>query len=465
MESTPIDPSHLDRLEAIVGPKGIRRDLAGLDPGMDGENLNAGAVVLPGSSEEAATVVAYLSAQGIAMVPHGGRTGLSGGAVSRPGQIVLQTTRMDRILAIDAVGGTALVEAGVTLERLEAEVGAQDLTVGIDLAARGTATIGGMASTNAGGNEAFRNGITRHRVLGLEAVLPDGRLLSDLKLVTKANEGYDVKQLFIGAEGTLGLVTKVALALLPAEGARTTALVSCGSASAAVRIYRRFRNSRGGRLLSCEIMWPDYARVTAKALGLEGLLAFEEDGAAIFVLIEVVNGDDPSLGEAFLEGVLSELFESGEINNAIVAKNQDERDRIWRLREESFMVDQVYPEGFWFDVSVPLTELEDYSKRLAGRVARIHRDLRLFVFGHLGDGNLHLTVSAGRAMPEIGEELAEAVYQGLAEIGGSFSAEHGIGREKRSALARHVSAEKQSLMRAIKQALDPQGLMNPGKVL
>ncbi len=462
-----IDPEQLAGLEEILGPKGVRRpdDLVGLDPGLDGENLEAGVMLLPADSAEAARAVAYLSDRGIAMVPHGGRTGLAGGGASRPGQVILQTSRMDRILAIDPVGGTALVEAGVILERLEAEVAKQGLSVGVDFAARGTATVGGMVSTNAGGNEAFRNGITRHRVLGLEVVLPDGRLLSDLKLVTKANEGYDVKQLFIGAEGTLGLITKVSLSLMPAEGQRATALVSCRTAGDAVRVYRHFRNHPAGRLLFCEAMWPDYAHLVAGALHLGDLFAFEEERSALFVLVEVAGGADPTLGERFLETALGELFEAEQVGNAVIAKNREEAERMWRVREDSFVVEQVSPDGFWHDVSVPLTGLQDYTEALFARIARVHPDLRVFLFGHLGDGNLHLTVSAGRPMPALKEAVAEAVYRGLVEIGGSFSAEHGIGREKRASLARLVSPEKQQLMRAIKQAIDPRGLMNPGKIL
>ena len=173
-------------------------------------------------------ITAYCNRKGISLVPHGGRTGLSGGGVSAPGAIILQTTRMNRILSIDPLAGTVIVETGIVLEALlEAEVAKHNLSVGIDLGARGTATIGGMVSTNAGGIEAFRNGMTRHRVLGLEVVLPDGQILDDLKTVTKANEGYDIKQLFIGAEGTLGVVTKVSLSLVPKEGRTATALVSC----------------------------------------------------------------------------------------------------------------------------------------------------------------------------------------------------------------------------------------------
>jgi FAD/FMN-containing dehydrogenase len=457
---------HLADLQRIVGTAGIKdaATVAGLDPGLHPENLGAGMIILPACTEEVAQVVSYCARYGIAMVPHGGRTGISGGGVSRRGQIILQTTRMNRILSVDPLAGTAVVESGVTLEQVESEVAGHGLSVGIDLGARGTVTIGGMVSTNAGGIEAFRNGVMRHRVLGLEAVLPDGRVLDDLKRVTKANEGYDVKQLFIGAEGTLGIVTKVALELLPREGGRATALVSCRRAGDAVKLFRRLRNRRDGELLSAELMWPDYARTTAEELRQASLLAFEPDREALFAIIEVAD-DEARGGEAFLERALGEGAEAEELRDAVIAKNRRERETIWMIREESFLCDRKYPHGFWYDISVPLAALDDYAGWLFARTGELDPDLKVFMFGHLGDGNLHLTVTRGREMSELAEQVSEAVYAGLAELGGSFSAEHGIGIEKRDALARHVPPEKLAIMRAVKQAIDPLGIMNPGKVL
>ena len=462
--SAPINDALLADLRRIVGAAGVKdpETVAGLDPGLDTRNLAAGVIVLPASTAEVAEVVAYCSRHSIAIVPHGGRTGISGGAVSQPGQIVLQTTRMNRILSVDPLAGTAVVEAGAILETVETEVARHGLSVGLDLGARGTVTIGGMVSTNAGGLEAFRYGVMRHRVLGLEAVLPNGRVLDDLKLVTKANEGYDVKQLFIGAEGTLGIVTKVALDLVPRDGGHATALVSCGGAGDAVKAFRRLRNRADGELLAAEIMWPGYARTTAGRLGEAEVLAFEPDPDAVFVLFEVTDSEG---GGSFLERALGACFEAGEARNAVIAKNRRERDTIWSIREESFLCDREYPHGYWFDVSVPLGQLAGYADRLFARIGEIRPDLKLFMFGHLGDGNLHLTVTSGREMPELAEPISEAVYADLAALGGSFSAEHGIGIDKLEELDRYASAEKLAMMRTIKAAVDPQGIMNPGKVL
>ena len=452
-------------LRRIVGAVGVKdpATVAGLDPGLRAENLAAGVIVLPASTAEVAEVVAYCGRHSIAVVPHGGRTGISGGAVSQPGQIVVQTTRMNRILSVDPLAGTAVVEAGAILETVETEVAGHGLSVGLDLGARGSATIGGMVSTNAGGLEAFRYGVMRHRVLGLEAVLPDGRVLDDLKLVTKANEGYDVKQLFIGAEGTLGIVTKVALDLVPHGAGRATALVSCPSVSDAVKAFRRLRNRADGELLAAEIMWSDYARVTAGQLGAAEVLAFDPEPDAVFVLFEVA--DNEGGGGAFLERALGACFEAGETRNGVISKNRRERDTIWSIREESFLCERDYPHGYWFDVSVPLGELAGYADRLFAQIGEIRPDLKLFMFGHLGDGNLHLTITSGREMPELADPISEAVYADLAAMGGSFSAEHGIGIDKREELDRYASPGKLAMMRAIKAAIDPRGIMNPGKVL
>ncbi|MGH6718849.1 MAG: FAD-binding oxidoreductase [Alphaproteobacteria bacterium] len=462
---TRLGEERLAELGAIVGERGLRSGerVAELDPGIDAGNLGAGVVVAPGSTPEVAAVLRWANGHGIGVVTHGGRTGLARAAVSEPGQIVLQTARLDRIVALDADGGTAIVEAGVTLERLQQAVAQHGLSVGIDLSARGSATLGGMVSTNAGGLEAFRHGVTRHRVLGLEAVLPDGRVLDDLKLVIKANEGYDLKHLFIGAEGTLGVVTRIAFALVPLVARHATALVACGGAADAVKLFRRLRNAPDARLTACEAMWRTYVDVASRVLGLESLVAFAPE-AALLVILEVAD-DDTGGGSAALEAGLAAALEAGEATDAVIAKNEDERARIWRLREESWAPERARPHGLWFDVSVPHGALDEYIRGVFARVRRIDPELDAFVIGHLGDGNLHISISAGRPMPEHEAAIADAIYEGLAGIGGSFSAEHGIGLEKRRALARFGSPAKLALMRAIKQAFDPNGVMNPGKVL
>jgi len=462
----PLRIEQLEALRAIVGASGIRTDdVAGtLDSGINESNLDAGVVLFPETLEHVQSIVRYCNSQSISIVPHGGRTGISGGAESSIGQVVVQTTRMCGILSFDEDAGTAVVDAGITLEQLQTAVHSHGLSVGIDLAARGTATLGGMVSTNAGGTEAFRHGVMRHRVLGLEAVLPDGAVFDDLKQVAKANERFDIKPLLIGAEGTLGIVTKVALNLVPLASGRITALASCPTVADALRLFRRCRLSPGAELLCVEIMWPDYARTTAEELGKPSLLEFALEPDSLFVILDVASGSGDS-GREHFEQILARAFDAQEITNAVVAKNERERNDFWLVRDESFLCDRRYPHGFWYDISVPHRCLDEYSRQLFRAIHDIHPDFKIFLFGHLGDGNLHLTISAGRPMSEFEETVEQAVYGGLRAMGGSFSAEHGIGTHKRAALVRHGCAAKLEIMRAIKQMFDPNNIMNPAKVL
>lgn len=451
---------------AIVGNTGIRSAaaLAGFDPGFHQDNFGAGLAVLPRSTAEVSAVIELCQHHGIPVVPQGGRTGLSGGAISRTGEIVLMTDRLDRIVEIDPLAMLAVVEAGVTLQALDKAAAEHDLSAGIDFAARGTATIGGMISTNAGGMEAFRNGTMRNRLLGLEVVLPDGAILDDMTRVPKCNEGYDVKQLFCGAEGTLGIVTRAVLRLAPADGAATTLLAACPSAAAALDVFRRLQRSSGLDLLHGEIMWRDYAARVAEAIGLSRVLAVAK--APLYAIFEVApRAPDADIAETLL-GLLADPMATGGVINAIVAGSERERGEIWRIREDSFVIDQTLPNALWYDVSVPLANLDAYAAGTAGRLAEIDPTLQFYLFGHLGDGNLHVTVGNGSPLPAAtAKAVSDAVYANLKPTGGAISAEHGIGTEKRAALARHAAPEKLRVMAAIKRALDPEGLMNPGKVL
>jgi FAD/FMN-containing dehydrogenase len=455
----------LEALAATVDAGALRHGnvIETLDPGFDKANLDADVVVFPKRTDQVAAIVRLCSAHGVALVAQGGRTGLAGAAQSQVGQVVIDMTRMNRILDLDVQGGTALVEAGVVLSAVQAAAGEHGLSTGIDLAARDSATIGGIISTNAGGIEAFRYGTMRHRVLGLEVVLADGTVLSDLKRVVKANEGYDLKQLLIGAEGTLGIVTSAVLDLVPEDRDAVTALVSCSSSDDALKIFRRLHGTSRGTLLACEIMWPTYARLTAKALKLESVLGFAPEDA-LFLLVEFA-ASDAETGQLVLEELLADVLEAEEASDAVIAKSGEERRRIWQIREDSFEADKDLPHGFWYDISVPHAHMQTYTDDLFTRMAAIDPALVVLMFGHLGDGNLHLTVTRGTPMPELHDAVDHAMFDGLQALGGSFSAEHGIGLEKRGHLARLGQPELLETMRAVKRALDPNGIMNPGKVL
>ncbi len=432
-----------------------------LDTGFHRENLDADAIVFPGNTQAVAEIVQLCNRFEVPLVPQGGRTGLSGGARSRSGQLILSTSGMAAIEAIDPLAATAVVQAGATLADLNIAAAPHGLCAGIDLAARDSATLGGMAATNAGGIEAFRNGIMRHRVLGLEAVLADGSILSDLKSVTKANEGYDIKQLFIGAEGTLGVITRLVLSLKPVQTTGQTVLAAYKSTHDAVRTFANLRSRFTGDLLSAEAMWRDYARAVSDELGLSQVFKFAE--APVYVIFEFSDSETASLDR--IEDAFVREMENGTVTDAVFAKNDRERQDIWRVREDSFAIDSKFPHGFWYDVSVPLVRLDAYLTKMRSRVGALNAELQVFAIGHLADGNIHLTISSGKNMPEIADALDGAVYQGLTAMGGSFSAEHGIGTEKSGSLAAQADPIKLAAIRTIKQTFDPLNIMNPGKIL
>ncbi len=445
---------------AGLGVKILDRDhLSSRDPGMDPDNFGAGVAVCPKSVDEVRAVVRLCAENSIPLVPQGGRTGLAGACQSEDGQIILMTDQLDKIIEINTMSGIALVEAGVTLQTLEEAVSEVGLSVGIDLGARGSCTIGAMVATNAGGTEAFRNGVMRQRVLGLEAVLPDGSLMSDLKQVIKANEGYDVKQLLIGSEGTLGVVTRIALKLEPVNRNRQTVLAATRNAAATLEFHHRLTRAFGTRYLSAEIMWRDYFEATCNELNFAN--RFEGFEGDTYFLFEV---DLPKEDDALLD-VFAEGMEADEVADALIAQNSRESTEIWAVREESFLIDKRFPGGCWFDISVPLDKLDTFVQESSARIYAVDPGLKIFVFGHLGDGNLHYTIAADDPVDHLYAQISDALYTGLSDIGGSFSAEHGIGIEKRSSLAKFGDPGKLAMMRAIKQAIDPQNIMNPGKIL
>lgn len=455
----------LDRLPDLLPGTLFRTagQFADRHPGFHPENLCAGLMALPDTTKQVSELLALCSKGGIPVVTQGGRTGLSGGAATSSGQLILDTSRMDRIESIDPLGRTATVRCGVTLAGLESALGAHGLTAGIDLAARDSATLGGMAATNAGGIEAFRNGIMRHRILGLEAVLADGSVYSHLKRVTKANEGPDIGQLFIGSEGTLGVITRLSLTLLPRDPPGITALAVFPDVSRSVSGYAALRDRSGVRLLSAEAMWPDYAIEVAKGLSVSLPVMVREGSQQLLVLLEAAS-EPSSCADAF-EDALMALYGSGALSDVVIAKSGRERDELWRIREDSFVVDDIWPHGFWYDISVPLDGLAGYTDDLLDRIHALSPALKTFLIAHLGDGNIHATITSGSPEPALKPSLDAAVYSGLDAIGGSFSAEHGIGTDKLGALSGLSSPTRYRMMRQVKTLLDPGGIMNPGKII
>lgn len=453
-------------LAAIAGTANIRTGaaIAELDPGEDPNNLGASAVISPASTEEVAAIVRLCHRHAVAIVPQGGRTGLVGGGVSTAGQVVLSTRRLNRIERLDADERVAVVEAGCTLQALQEAALVHRLEPGIDLPARGSATIGGMISTNAGGIMAFRNGVMRHRILGLEAVLPDGSVYSDLTRVVKNSAGYDLKHLLIGAEGTLGIVTRVAIKLDAVPAAHAVALFGFDQVPAALASIRRALDARQGELRAAEAMWADYFRYAARHFGWSAPDFSHRH--RIYLILSLGGHEEAGLQEE-LAAIYEEMLEAFPETSAVLASSLAQEQAIWRLREESSVLYVDHPNSPSFDVSLPLSQIDDYVRRCVAGFAEVSPGLAPYVFGHLGDGNLHIMLN--RAADELtAEDIAgveRVLYEGIRSLGGSFSAEHGVGSKRIHALYATADPVKLALMRSVKHLLDPRGLINPGKVL
>lgn len=438
-------------------------ELAARDPGFDARNFSAAALVRPSDTAGVAALVRFCAERGIGLVAQGGRTGLAGGAATVARQIICDLGGLAQIEEIDPVARVAIVQAGVTLGALQEACALHGLDPGIDLAARGSATIGGMVSTNAGGIMAFRNGTMRHRVLGLEAVLPDGRLFSDLTRVLKTSAGYDLKHLFIGAEGTLGIVTRVAVRLDPVAGASATALVGLPDAASAQRIVRHFLGSTSARLTAAEILWRNFAQLMQRGLGYaSGQLPLD----APCLLVLGLGADSIEAAKAVLEDGLAAIWEEAGVIDGLVASSEAQAAQMWRLREETVEIERAHHLPPSFDVSVPGGGLDAYVARIEAGLKALDPSYAPYVYGHLADGNLHISVNCdGPVAHERHEAIEDVLYEGLTQAGGSFSAEHGVGLDKREAYERHADPVKRDLARMIKQMIDPGDVMNPGKVV
>jgi FAD/FMN-containing dehydrogenase len=435
--------------------------LEGRHPGEHPANLHAGVVAQPGSTEAAAALVTWCREKRVAIVPQGGLSGLVGGAVSTEGQVILSTARLNRVLAIHPEEATVEVEAGVTLEALQQALAPFGLTTGIDLGSRGSATVGGMVSTNAGGILAFRNGVMRHQVLGLEAVLPSGDIFTDMTRVVKVSAGPDLKHLFIGGEGAFGFVTRVVLAVERVRPHRATALLGVADAASALAIVAHLRGLAGTTLEAAEMMWPRYVLDHAALKGFD--LDWLEAGAA--VLLVELSADTEDGARQSLEDALAQVWETADLKGGIIAQSMDQARRFWDLREDSGFYFARFPDAPSFDISVPPTELDDYVAEVVNGLRAIGQGFDAYVYGHVADGNLHIALAAAGPLPsETKHAVEHAVYAGITARGGSFSAEHGVGLDKRDAYRHHVPAPKQALARQIKSLLDPDGLFNPGKV-
>ncbi len=439
----------VDAADAAQRPAGFMRQ----------DTVQCRLLARPRSTGEVAAVLRLCHAQRIPVVPHGGRTGLVHGADATPAQLVLSLERMNAIEAIDPRQRVAVAQAGVTLQALQEAVQPHGLAFPLDLGARGSATLGGNAATNAGGNRVIRHGMMRERVLGLEAVLADGTVVSSLNRMLKNNAGYDLKQLFIGSEGTLGVITRLVLRLAELPASQNVALVALPDFDAVAALLGHMDCALGGGLSAFEVMWRAfYELVTTPPAASAPPLAH---GQPFYALVESQGADQALDGPRFV-AALEAAMAQGWIVDAAVAGSARECAALWALRDD---VMQTARHGwpFTFDVSLPIAAMEGYVAQVQGALAARWPAHHCWVFGHLGDGNLHVVVHTGADGDRAAVE--QIVYAPLAPLQGSVSAEHGIGLEKKPYLHLSRSAAEIALMRTLKQALDPLQLLNPGKVL
>jgi FAD/FMN-containing dehydrogenase len=416
------------------------------------------ALVLPRTTEDVSAALRICSAHGQGVVTQGGLTGLAGGAHPGPDDVALSLSRMVGVEEVDVSSATLTALAGTPLEQLHQAAEAAGFACGIDLGARGSCTIGGNVATNAGGINVLRYGMTRQNVRGLEVVLADGTVVQSLNKLIKNNTGYDWPQLFIGAEGTLGVVTRVVLALHPPVRSRQTALCAIRDFDAALSILRFLEQEIPGQLLAFEAMWPDFygfaTRTAERTAPLPG-------DAPLYLLIETSLPDQDSL-----EAPLAVLFERGLMHDAVLAKSEEERRKLWAIREVPAEYAQHFRGGsVKFDVGIPLGHMGEAVRSLRALIDTTWPEATAVFYGHVADSNLHLVLGRldGGALPH--HEIEDAVYGIVSRFDGSVSAEHGIGFSKKAYLPLSRSPEELGLMRLIKNAIDPLGLMNPGKVL
>ncbi|RFB83476.1 FAD-binding oxidoreductase [Rhizobium leguminosarum bv. trifolii] len=461
-----LSPDFIDSLREIVGPANLKLAdaMSAIDYGVAAANLGAAAVILPADTEQVAMVVRCANRHSVSIVTHGGRTGLVGGGFSTPGQLIVSTTRLNKLQHFSEIDRVAVVGAGMTLQNLQERALRSGLEPGIDLPSRGSATIGGMVSTNAGGISAFRYGVMRHRVLGIEAVLPDGSIYSDLTQVIKNAAGYDLKQLFIGAEGTLGIVTAVAIKLEPLPAATATVLFGLPSIDAALFATRLGLAPQSGYLTAAEALWHSYFTLTSSEQSWK-VRDYDSDHPVNLLLS--LGGPDELLLQSALGQIYEALCDRFPDISAVVASSQAQQSQLWRLREDTDAIYRRHPAAPSFDVSVPLSAIDDYTERCLSEFRSLDPGLAPYIFGHLADGNLHIVLNASAA--EFSADKIAAVetilYRDLSRIGGSFSAEHGIGAKRVGALRTTANPVKLTLMKTIKASLDRGSVFNPGKVL
>ena len=463
-----LSPELIARFAAIVGPNQALTAPADIAPYVAEDRARfpgrSPLVLRPGSTEEVAAICRLASAERIALVPQGGNTGLVGGQTPLNGEVVVSLKRMDRLRELDLASNTMTVEAGMILQHAQEHAAAADRLFPLSLGAQGSCTIGGNLSTNAGGTAALAYGLARDMALGLEVVLADGRVLNGLSKLKKDNTGYDLRDLFIGAEGTLGIITAATLKLFPKPRAVATAFVGLRSPQQALTLLQLARDAAASELTSFELIAEIAVRFSV-AIGNRDPLTSRHPW---YVLLEL--SSPRSDARDTLEAILTAGLEQEVIDDAVIAESLSQRAAFWKLREEISPAQKPEGGSIKHDISVPVAAVPAFIEQANDAVTRLIPGARPVPFGHLGDGNIHYNVSQpvgadAAAFLARWHEVNAVVFAIVQQLGGSISAEHGIGVLKRDELPMVKDKVAMELMRSIKVVLDPLGIMNPGKVL
>ena len=464
------DPIRIDRdamsllkdLQSIVGEKNVLTgtDVSSRARGIwDSASIEALAIVRPKTTEDVSSILALCNRREQRVVAHGGLTGLVEGAITEPNDLILSLERMNEIEDIDTVNRTMTVQAGALLQTVQTTAEENGLFYPLDLGARGSCTVGGNIATNAGGNRVIRYGMTRDMVLGTEAVLADGTVVSSMNVMIKNNAGFDLKQLFIGTEGSLGVITRAVLRLREQPRSQETVFVAVDEFEQLPKLLKLMDAQLGGTLSAFEVMWNDFYRLVSTPPAKQDPPLSQD--YPYYVLIEALGGD-PNGDKERLEDALAEAYESGLVADAVVAQSEAQRQRFWAMRDDVEQIHQFQP-IYIFDVSLAIPKMRAYVEKVRHGLEGRFEDFTIFTFGHMGDGNLHFAISAGEDHSSH-PAVEECVYEPLRAIGGSVSAEHGVGLEKKPYLEISRSGIELELMRSLKKSMDPKGILNPGKV-
>lgn len=420
------------------------------------------AIIRPRNTEDVAKALSICSRYGQPVVTQGGLTGLVGGANARGGEVALSLERMNRIVEIDEVSGTMTVEAGAVLQTVQEAASAAGFYFPLDLGARGSCSIGGNLATNAGGNRVIKYGMMRDQVLGLEAVLASGAVIGDLNKMIKNNSGYDLRHLLIGSEGTLAVMTRVVLRLRPKPTAVATAWCGLRDFDAVTTLLTRAQAGLASGVSAFEVMWAGYH--DAVIANLDNLRAPLANAHPFYVLMESV-GTDPARHNDAFEEFLGDMLEAGVVDDAAIATSEAHARAFWAIRDAPGEYQRFIPNHAAYDVSFSIAQAGDAAQRCEARLRERWPDALVMTYGHLGDGNIHIVVDVPGMDPQGHDEIDAVVYDVTREFDGSISAEHGIGTKKQDYLPQCRSASDIGVMRAIRQALDPHRILNPGKVV